>query len=172
MLPTFFVLSSLIAAGLPNSVVIPRSPVFLGQRNRARVAAFRSRAIRNTTRRAIVNEDVDNVAVIYTASIGSGSPATTYDLIIYTGSSNTWVGAGTKYVQTSTSTQTPNRVSVNYDSGSFSVYSRDDQVTLTPGLTIKSQSIGVASSATCFSGFDGVSHRSIIARRSFWMICK
>lgn len=46
------------------------------ERDRARVAALRSRAARNATRRAIVNEDVDNVAVLYTASIGIGSPAT------------------------------------------------------------------------------------------------
>ncbi|KAK0199003.1 aspartic peptidase A1 [Armillaria mellea] len=125
------------------------------QRDRARVAAFRSR-IQSTTRRAIVNEPVDNVAVLYTASIGVGSPATTYELIVDTGSSNTWVGAGTKYVRTSTSVQTPNRVSVTYGSGSFSGNEFTDQVTLTPGLVIKSQSIGVATVADCFNGFDGI----------------
>ncbi|KAK0481538.1 aspartic peptidase A1 [Armillaria novae-zelandiae] len=106
--------------------------------------------------RAVVNEDVDNVAVLYTASVSVGSPATAYDLIIDTGSSNTWVGAGTKYVQTSTSTQTSNRVSVSYGSGSFSGREYTDQVTITSSLIIKSQSIGVASSSSGFSGFDGI----------------
>ncbi|PBL00401.1 acid protease [Armillaria gallica] len=171
MLSTFFVLTSLVVAGLSSPVVIPRSPVSfpiarkfnfgngtstIVERDRARVAALRSRAARNATRRAIVNEDVDNVAVLYTASIGVGSPATAYDLIIDTGSSNTWVGAGTKYVQTSTSTQTSNRVSVSYGSGSFSGREYTDQVTIAPNLIIKSQSIGVASSSSGFSGFDGI----------------
>jgi hypothetical protein len=63
------------------------------------------------------------------ASVGVGSPATTYDLIVDTvilslfpaidfnpadwdaqGSSNTWVGATKKYVVTSTSTKTTARV--------------------------------------------------------------
>ncbi|KAK0233810.1 aspartic peptidase A1 [Armillaria fumosa] len=171
MLSTFFVLTSLVVAGLSSPVVIPRSPVSfpiarkfnfgngtstIVERDRARVAALRSRASRNATRRAVVNEDVDNVAVLYTASIGVGSPATTYDLIVDTGSSNTWVGAGTKYVQTSTSTQTSNRVSVSYGSGSFSGREYTDQVTITSDLIIKSQSIGVASSSSGFSGFDGI----------------
>ncbi|KAK0208939.1 aspartic peptidase A1 [Desarmillaria ectypa] len=172
MFSTFFVLSSLIVAGLSSPVVIPRSPVSLPiarkfnfngtstivERDRARVAALRSRAdgARNVTRRAVVNEDVDNVTVVYAASIGVGSPATTYDLIIDTGSSNTWVGAGTKYVQTSTSTQTSNRVSVTYGSGSFSGREYIDQVTITSNLIIKSQSIGVASTSSGFSGFDGI----------------
>ncbi|KAK0455872.1 aspartic peptidase A1 [Armillaria borealis] len=172
MLSTFFVLTSLVVAGLSSPVVIPRSPVsfpiarkfnFNGtstivERDRARVAALRSRAdgARNATRRAVVNQDVDNVAVLYSASIGVGSPATAYDLIIDTGSSNTWIGAGTKYVQTSTSTQTSNRVSVSYGSGSFSGREYTDQVTITSDLIIKSQSIGVASSSSGFSGFDGI----------------
>ncbi|PBK76622.1 family A1 protease [Armillaria solidipes] len=173
MLSTFFVLTSLVVAGLSSPVVIPRSPVSfpiarkfnfgngtstIVERDRARVAALRSRAdgARNTTRRAVVNQDVDNVAVLYSASIGVGSPATAYDLIIDTGSSNTWIGAGTKYVQTSTSTETSNRVSVSYGSGSFSGREYTDQVTITSDLIIKSQSIGVASSSSGFSGFDGI----------------
>ncbi|KAK0466333.1 aspartic peptidase A1 [Desarmillaria tabescens] len=172
MLSAFFVLSSLIVAGLSSPVVIPRSPVTLPivrkfnfngtstivERDRARVAALRSRAdgARNVTRRAVVNEDVDNVAVVYSASVGVGSPATSYDLLIDTGSSNTWVGAGTSYVQTSTSTQTSNRVSVTYGSGSFSGREYIDRVTITSDLIIESQSIGVASTSSGFSGFDGI----------------
>ena len=44
-----------------------------------------------------------NGAVDYTASVGVGTPPTFYDLLIDTGSSNTWLGAGQSYVQTSSS---------------------------------------------------------------------
>lgn len=63
---------------------------------------------------------VTNTVVTYVASVGVGSPATTYSLLIDTGSSNTWVGADKSYVQTSTSKSTGNSVSVTYGSGSFS----------------------------------------------------
>ncbi|KXN88844.1 Polyporopepsin [Leucoagaricus sp. SymC.cos] len=104
---------------------------------------------------AIVNQQVDNQAVTYIASVGVGSPATTYQLIVDTGSSNTWVGAGRTYVRTSTSTQTSNRVSVTYGSGSFSGNEFTDTVTLGT-LSITAQSIGVATRSTGFSGTDGI----------------
>jgi hypothetical protein len=58
--------------------------------------------------------------VTYTMAVGVGSPATQYTLLIDTGSSNTWVGAGKPYKQTSTSKTTRNTVNVSYGSGSFS----------------------------------------------------
>ena len=61
-----------------------------------------------------------NGAVTYTASVGVGSPPTYYDLIIDTGSSNTWIGASAPYVPTSSSQDTDDAVSVSYGSGSFS----------------------------------------------------
>ncbi|KAF9454183.1 aspartic peptidase A1 [Macrolepiota fuliginosa MF-IS2] len=104
---------------------------------------------------AIVNEPVDNQAVTYIASVGVGSPATTYDLIIDTGSSNTWVGAGTTYATTSTSVKTSNKVSVTYGSGSFSGTEYTDTVTI-GSLAIPGQSIGVASTSSGFDGTDGI----------------
>ncbi len=79
-----------------NPVVVSRSPVTLPvarkfnlgngtttllQRDQARAASLKARAQSftdggETSKRAIINEDVDNVAVLYTASIGVGSPAT------------------------------------------------------------------------------------------------
>jgi hypothetical protein len=44
----------------------------------------------------------------------------TDNLIVDTGSSNTWVGAGIAYVKTSTSVNTGQPVAVSYGSGSFS----------------------------------------------------
>ncbi|KAH9057463.1 acid protease [Lactarius vividus] len=100
--------------------------------------------------------DVTDAAVTYTASVGVGNPATDYTLLIDTGSSNTWVGADKKYTRTSTSKSTGKSVSVSYGSGSFSGTEFTDQVTLSPSLVIKSQSIGVASTAQGFSGVDGI----------------
>ncbi|KAJ7758106.1 acid protease [Mycena maculata] len=100
--------------------------------------------------------DVTDSAVTYTMSVGVGSPATDYTLLIDTGSSNTWVGADKAYTPTSTSTDTRNTVNVSYGSGSFSGTEYTDEVTLGTGLVIQNQSIGVASTATGFSGVDGI----------------
>ncbi|KIJ40040.1 hypothetical protein M422DRAFT_174318, partial [Sphaerobolus stellatus SS14] len=99
---------------------------------------------------------VTNVATTYIASVGVGSPASQFNLIVDTGSSNTWVGAGTAYVKTSTSVQTNNNVSVTYGSGSFIDFAVTDRVTLSSALVINNQSIGVASRSTGFTGVDGI----------------
>ena len=44
---------------------------------------------------AIFNVDATNQAVDYVVSVGVGTPPTFYDLLIDTGSSNTWVGSQT-----------------------------------------------------------------------------
>ncbi|KAI0311766.1 acid protease [Amylostereum chailletii] len=100
--------------------------------------------------------DVTDAAVTYTAQVGVGSPATEYTLLIDTGSSNTWVGAATKYKQTSTSKNTGKKVTVSYGSGSFSGTEWTDQVTLGSDLVIQNQSIGVASTAQGFNDVDGI----------------
>jgi hypothetical protein len=100
--------------------------------------------------------DVTDAAVTYTIPVGVGSPPQEFTLLIDTGSSNTWVGAATKYVPTSTSQSTKNAVKVSYGSGSFSGTEYIDEVTLAPGLVIKHQSIGVASTATGFNDVDGI----------------
>ncbi|KAI9068654.1 aspartic peptidase A1 [Trametes sanguinea] len=102
------------------------------------------------------NVPVDNQVVSYVASVGVGNPPTTYSLIVDTGSSNTWVGAGTPYVATSSSSRTRDSVSVTYGSGSFSGYEYLDTVTLGSDLTIVNQSIGVADTSDGFDGVDGI----------------
>jgi hypothetical protein len=97
-------------------------------------------------------------------------------LLIDTGSSNTWLGASQAYSKTSTSKSTGKNVSATYGSGSFNgteceqisilnyfqlhqFAPRDpdiDTVTLSPGLVITSQSIGVASSSRGFQDVDGI----------------
>ncbi|KLO14788.1 acid protease [Schizopora paradoxa] len=103
-----------------------------------------------------ISVGVTDAAVTYTANVGVGSPATDYTLLIDTGSSNTWVGAGKKYVKTKTSKSTGDSVSVSYGSGSFSGTEFTDTVTVGPGLVITNQSIGVSSRDQGFDDVDGI----------------
>jgi cathepsin E len=157
-----------------NPIVIRDSPVTLPLARRlnttsihnlvrhdvTRAKALRARAEAKASGNfhvdAVINEQVDNQAVTYIASVGVGSPPTTYGLLVDTGSSNTWVGATKAYVRTSTSVATSNRVSVTYGSGSFSGNEFTDTVTIAPGLVIPGQSIGVATTSTGFEGTDGI----------------
>ncbi|KAI0710863.1 aspartic peptidase A1 [Earliella scabrosa] len=105
---------------------------------------------------AVINAPLDNRAVSYIAQVAVGNPSTSYDLIVDTGSSNTWVGAGRPFVRTSTTVQTRDRVAVDYGSGFVRGTEFLDTVTLAPGTTIAGQSIGVASSSGGFEGVDGI----------------
>ncbi|KZT08195.1 acid protease [Laetiporus sulphureus 93-53] len=134
----------------------------LKQMDRARIAHFKAGCGSGTAcdiktaASTLFDVDATNGAVQYTASVGVGDPATDYTLIIDTGSSNTWVGAGQSYVVTSTSEDTGESVSVTYGSGYFEGEEYLDTVTLASGYAITQQSIGVASYAEGFSGVDGI----------------
>ncbi|KZV91351.1 family A1 protease [Exidia glandulosa HHB12029] len=105
---------------------------------------------------AVISVPATNEAVTYLAAVQVGSPATTFNLIIDTGSSNTWVGATTPFRTTSTSVNTGRRVAVQYGSGDFSGTEFTDRVALGSSLVIPSQSIGVASTSEGFDGVDGI----------------
>jgi len=128
------------------------------ENDRARIAHIKSLTKDKATssKRAEYSFSVTNGAVSYYATVGVGSPATDYTLIVDTGSSNTWVGADQKYVRTSTSKSTRDSVSVSYGSGQFSGTEYYDTVALSSDLVITSQSIGVASSSQGFDGVDGI----------------
>ncbi|KAG2368813.1 aspartic peptidase domain-containing protein [Suillus spraguei] len=121
------------------------------QHDKARVAAFGDSLARRPSSRPVINTDVGYIAVV-----GIGSPPTTYNLLVDTGSSNTWVGASSKYVVTRTSVNTGQPVEVGYGTGSFAGTEYLDTVTLGSGVTITKQSIGVASTWSGFGGLDGV----------------
>ncbi|KAI0365365.1 acid protease [Pilatotrama ljubarskyi] len=107
---------------------------------------------------------ITNTVLQYTVSIGVGTPPTEYNLVVDTGSSNTWVGANKTYVQTDTSIDTGVGVTqslltqeVSYGSGVF----RGEEFldTLTIGdVVIKNQSIGDANvfAIGFFQGVDGI----------------
>lgn len=97
---------------------------------------------------SVTNEDVSYIAPV---TIGG----TTYDLIVDTGSSNTWCGAQSSCEPSSSGTSTGGSVSVSYGSGSFSGREYKDKVSF-GGLTVSSQSIGAATLASGFDGVDGI----------------
>jgi len=176
MFPTTLLTTLVLALSVAaNPVLVNRSPVSLPLSRRLNLTSVHNLLRHDQTRAkalkargsakaaglsiqnaAVINEQIDNQAVTYIATVGVGSPATEYQLLIDTGSSNTWVGATQAYVKTSTSVQTSNKVSVTYGSGSFSGTEFTDTVTLASGLVIPKQSIGVASTSTGFQGVDGI----------------
>jgi len=79
----------------------------------------------------------------------------TFNLIVDTGSSNTWVGATTKFVAGSTGKSTGDSVEVSYGSGSFSGTEYTDTVSI-GGTGVTGQSIGVAKTSSGFEGTDGI----------------
>ncbi|KLO15024.1 aspartic protease [Schizopora paradoxa] len=135
-------------------------PAHIVKQDQARAAALRAHGLAKAAGRlqkdAVVSVGVQNQAVSYVATVAVGSPATDFSLLIDTGSSNTWVGAGKAFKKTSTSVQTKDKVAVQYGSGSFSGTEFTDTVSLGTGLSIKAQSIGVASKSEGFEGVDGI----------------
>ncbi|KAL1692556.1 aspartic peptidase domain-containing protein [Schizophyllum commune] len=99
---------------------------------------------------------VTDAAVTYTCAVDIGTPPTRYDLLIDTGSSNTWIGSGKKYVVTKSSENTRQHFQISYGSGSCSGTQYIDHVSLGGGLDIPKQSIGVASKADGMNGIDGI----------------
>ncbi|KAF8597294.1 acid protease [Ceratobasidium sp. AG-I] len=95
-----------------------------------------------------VNEDVT-----YSVEVKIGSQ--TFNLIVDTGSSNTWVGAGSPYNPGPTSVNDGRAVSIGYGSGF--VYGVEYRDTISLGsLTGKNQSLSVSSYSQGFDGFDGI----------------
>ncbi|KAK0108851.1 hypothetical protein ONS96_002691 [Cadophora gregata f. sp. sojae] len=119
-----------------------------GQDRIAAINGVESLVVKRQSSGVVTNEDVTYVAPVV---IGGR----TWELIVDTGSSNTWCGAQTACEKTATGTSTGNKVSVSYGSGSFSGTEYTDTVSFA-GLTVSKQSIGAASTATGFSGVDGI----------------
>ncbi|CDO77369.1 hypothetical protein BN946_scf184787.g18 [Trametes cinnabarina] len=172
------VVLSVAAAAAAKPVVVRKSPVTLPIARRLNVTSApellkidQARAkvlkeqglargkgagsLRKAAQDAIFNLPVTNGAVDYTASVGIGTPPTQYDLIVDTGSSNTWVGAGTAYVQTSSSEDTGQEFLVEYGSGLVFGELYTDTVTL-GDLKQTNQGIGDGLLAFGFDGVDGI----------------
>ncbi|KAJ2995240.1 hypothetical protein NUW54_g7421 [Trametes sanguinea] len=104
----------------------------------------------------VFDVDATSQAVSYVVTVEIGDPPTSYQLLVDTGSSNTFVGAGKPFVPSSTTQMTANFMSVQYGSGAFAGSQVYDQIELAEGLIIKNQSIGVAHLSQGFEGVDGI----------------
>jgi len=106
--------------------------------------------------RAIGSAHATNQAIYYTTAVQVGSPSVNYQLLIDTGSANTWIGAKTKYVKTSTGVATGAHLVVNYQSSQMQGSLYYEKVALSSTIEVSSQAIGVAASQKGFDGVDGV----------------
>ncbi|TFL03665.1 aspartic peptidase A1 [Pterulicium gracile] len=159
---------SLVAA---NPVIIDRSPVTLpvalklnatGVKNIVERDVARAKALyamgkgNRLQKRHDFHTKIENQMFYYLAEVGIGNPPTTYQLIVDTASSNTWIGNGRSYVITPTSRPTGSEVGVSYGSAQFIGNQVLDQLILAPGKVIANQSIGVATDSVGISASDGI----------------
>ncbi|KAH9903191.1 aspartic peptidase A1 [Cubamyces lactineus] len=143
--------------------------------DQARAKAIRARTGQNGGSSAVeyaatssqaFNEQAMSQAVSYIVTVIMLNYSSPDQLIVDTGSSNTWVGAnaGKPYMPSTTTQYTGDAVAVQYGSGAFSGKPEPypvglevlDTITLTGGLTLTNQSIGVALAAEGFDGADGI----------------
>ncbi|KAG2071279.1 acid protease [Suillus decipiens] len=122
------------------------------EHDRARMKALRDPSMR---RQNSADVPLGNDGVSYTLAVGIGNPPKTYNLLLDSGSGNTWIRASA-YVETSASFCTGQPVAATYASGSFSGIEYLDYVTVGPGLTVVLQSIGVAQESSGFEHYDGM----------------
>ncbi|KAI0327427.1 acid protease [Cubamyces sp. BRFM 1775] len=106
-------------------------------------------------RAGIFDVPATNAVIDYTISVGVGTPPTQYGLLVDTGSSNTWVGAGKAYVHTNSSIDTRTIMELSYGSGFFYGDTYLDTVRL-GDLVLTNQTIGGAIDAIGFDGLDGI----------------
>lgn len=101
---------------------------------------------------------LNNTGGIYAVNIGVGDPPTYYQLLVDSGSALTWVGGNKPYVKTKSSVKTKESANITYTNGFFQGPVYNDTVTISKGITISQQYIGVASksSGTASLGLDGI----------------
>ncbi|KAG2355480.1 aspartic peptidase domain-containing protein [Suillus spraguei] len=112
---SFLILSLALRLNFPNGTISN----FL-QRDKARVAALRGY---NAHGQRAENVPVTNSHFDWTVQVGVGNPPTTYNLVVDSGSSITWVGASKTYVKTVTSVPTGIAVRERSGAGNFQVAS-------------------------------------------------
>ncbi|KAF8317956.1 acid protease [Clavulina sp. PMI_390] len=151
--------SFVVAAPAPGSTVtIPvqkrtsgdkTSAKDLVERDRNRLASYNERTLEKRWERNGLgyNQDSSYIAKVQICS-------QTFKLVIDTGSSNLWAGAGAK-VASSCGTPAGGKFAVSYGSGKVSGIEKTGPVSY-GGITIAKQSFGSASEATGFNNVDGI----------------
>ncbi|KAF7342908.1 Aspartic protease [Mycena sanguinolenta] len=157
---SFVLLAYLVSAAVatpvatPNVLSIPIRKTASGSTKSIKALMARDLVRFNSDAAAAVGEaPATNEDDTYVAATKIGTQ--TFDLIVDTGSSNTWVGSGTKYKPGSTSTDTGKSFSVSYGSGTVSGTEYTDTLVL-GGLTVTKQSIGDGTKSSGFEGVDGI----------------
>ncbi|KAJ6472484.1 aspartic peptidase domain-containing protein [Mycena sanguinolenta] len=157
---SFVLLAYLVSAAVatpvatPNVLSVPIRKTSSGSTKSVKALMARDLARFNSDAAAAVGEaPATNEDDTYVAATTIGTQ--TFDLIVDTGSSNTWVGSGTKYKAGSTSTNTGKSFSVSYGSGTVSGTEYTDNLVL-GGLTVTKQSIGDGTKSSGFTGVDGI----------------
>ncbi|KAJ3555657.1 hypothetical protein NM688_g2452 [Phlebia brevispora] len=161
LLPAF---AALTAAAKP--IVAQQSPVTvpfvkvtnftgaaqLAETQRARISAFIDRAAGGDPP---VNMPILDEGMLYTATVGIGTPPNNYTLIFDTGSSNTWAGCGFAYIVTSSTVDTDTGIFVQYGGAFVDGEEYNDTVTL-GSLVLQSQGVGAAQLCPGFQGYNGI----------------
>ncbi|KIP04810.1 hypothetical protein PHLGIDRAFT_25390 [Phlebiopsis gigantea 11061_1 CR5-6] len=119
----------------------------IAEADRSRIKLLKSQIASDaskSTKRSVFSAPITNEAVSYSVSVGIGSPATIYSLLVDTSSAVTWVGGGKPYVHTSTSMSAGDTVIGYHTAGFFD--------TVTVGQMVVPDQF-VAVSETTLSGF-------------------
>ncbi|KAI6126732.1 aspartic peptidase domain-containing protein [Pisolithus sp. B1] len=141
---------------------------YLVDQDRARVRTLIKRGLNiasQQNRRDVTVPLGESQAVVYIAQVNFGSSTTEYNLIVDTdiihmvidsGSSNTWVGAGQPWTPDSSTTSDNEAVSVTYGSGQMEGTLYTGPVSLDSGITVQEQGFALAEFAQGFQGYDGI----------------
>ncbi|KAF8171071.1 putative aspartic protease [Mycena galopus ATCC 62051] len=156
----FLLLACLVSAAVATPVATP---------NVVSVPVYKKASGNTRSTKALLARDLIRFNADAAAAVGV-APATneddtyvtattvgtqTFELIVDTGSSNLWIGSGTKYTPGSTSTDTGKTFEVEYGSGTVSGTEYTDTVVL-GGLTITKQGLGDGTKSSGFKGVDGI----------------
>ncbi|KAJ3555656.1 hypothetical protein NM688_g2454 [Phlebia brevispora] len=127
------------------------------ERDRTRYNALRAQAKTTTSQDQATNASANNTLVSYVINVGVGSPPELFNLIIDTGSSNTWVGADITHPYVPPfSSLTGETMGAVYGSGQFSGPAVKVDITI-GSLQVSDQIIGSAVEAFGFNdGVDGI----------------
>lgn len=125
----------------------------IAEADRARIKLLKSQIASDaskSTKRSVFSAPITNEAVSYSVSVGIGSPATIYSLLVDTSSAVTWVGGGKPYVHTSTSMSAGDTVIIDADGTTIQAAGFFDTVTVGQ-MVVPDQFVAV--SETTLSGF-------------------
>lgn len=132
---------------------------YLVDQDRARVRTLIKRGLNIVSqhnRRDVAVPAAESQAVVYIAQVNFGSSTTEYNLVVDTGSSNTWVGAGQPWTPDSSTTSDNEAVSVIYGSGQMEGTLYTGPVSLGSGIAAQKQGFALANFAQGFQGYDGI----------------